>query len=319
MRHLLFLFLVWAMAPHVTLLCAAEYPAKPIRLIVGYPPSGAADAVNRIIARQLSEAFGTTLVVDNRPGAEGALAPELVAKSAPDGYTLWVGGDELAGVAALRKNAPFDALKDFTPIALIGRYPFVLVAHASVPAKTLAELIEYARANPRKLNYATSTRSAILAMAQLTSLAKLEMVHVPYKGVALALPDLLTGRVHLGVFAASSVVPFVKDGALRALAILSTARSPLLPEVQTIAEAGVPRVSVVPWAGLFGPAKLPRTIVDRLAHEVNVMLLRPDVREQLARQGLEASGSTPAELTGFLKEQLEAWRTAAREAGLKSE
>jgi tripartite-type tricarboxylate transporter receptor subunit TctC len=297
------------------------YPTKPVRFIVSFPAGGAADAMARIIARPLSQVLRQTVVVDNRPGGDGAIAGELAAKSTPDGHTLLVGDSStsMLGVPTMRKNPPYDPLAHFTPITSLVRYTFFLVVHPGVPAKTVAELIEHARSNPRKLNYATSNISAVLATAQLTSLSKVEMVHVPYKGVALAMPDLLTGRVHVGVFAGTAAVPFVKEGKLRALATLHATRSPLLPDVPTVAEAGMPRLSFPVWAGLFGPAKLPRDIVDRLAREVNGILKRTEVGAELGKHGIEPSGSTPGELAVFLKEQLAAWRSTAREAGLKPE
>jgi len=299
---------------------AAQYPAKPIRIVVPFPPGGAADVMTRIVAQPLSETLGQPVVVENRVGADGAIGAELLARSAPDGYTIMFGGNtSMLGVPTLRKNPPYDVITDFAPITLLGKIAFFLVVHPSVPAKTLSELIDYARANPGRLNYATGSVNEILAFAQLKSLANVDMVQVPYKGGAPAMPDLLGARVQLMFNTGSTVVPLVKEGRLRALATLLPARSSLLPNVPTIAEAGMPQLSVVVWAGLFAPAKTPKDIVERLSREVNVILQRPEIRGQFEKQGLEPGGSTPGELAAFLKQQLIDWAGTARAAGLEPE
>src|SRR3989442_6908491 len=299
---------------------AAQYPSKPIRIVVSFAAGGASDAIIRIVARPLSETLGQPVVVDNRPGAEGAIAGELVAKSAPDGYTILFGGNTtMLGVPILRKDPPYDVIADFAPITSVVKFAFFLVVHPSVPTTTLSELIDYARANPGRLNYATSTVGDVLAFAQLKSLANVDMVRVPYKGGAPATPDLLSARVHLMFTTGSSVVPLVKEGKLRALATLLPGRSSLLPSVPTIAEAGMPRLTVVPWTGLFAPAKTPKDIVERLSREVNVILKRPEIRGQFEKHASEPAGSTPGELGAFLKQQLVEWRSAARSAGPEPE
>src|SRR5216684_5904101 len=246
MQKLMRVFTAVAVLGLIAIPAAAQYPSKPIRIVVSLAAGGTADAVARIIAQPLSETLGQPVVVDNRPGAEGAIAGEVVAKSAPDGYTILLAGNYMLG-AMLRKNPPYDAIADFGPITHLGKFAFFLVVHPSVPAKTLSELIDYARANPGRLNYATTTVSAILAFAQLKSFGNVDMVHVPYKGEALTLPDLLSARVQLVVGTGASVVPLVKEGRLRALATLLPTRSSLLPSVPTIAEAGMPRLTVIPW------------------------------------------------------------------------
>ncbi len=299
---------------------AAQYPAKPIRIIMPFPAGATADTVTRIVAQPLSQVLGQPVLVDNKPGADGAIAAEMAAKSAPDGHTLLSAGNTpMLGVPILRKNPPYDPLVDFAPITPVVKFAFFLVVHPSVPAKTLPELIDHVRANPGKLNYASGNINGILAAAQLMSLGKLEMVHVPYKGEVLAIPDLLNARVHMMFGTGGITAPLVKEGKLRALATLLPARSPMLPDVPTIAEAGMPQLSVVVWGGLFGPAKMPKDIVERLSREVNAILQRPAVREQLEKLGVEASGSTPEEFAAFLKQQLLDWGKAAREAGLKPE
>ena len=299
---------------------AAQYPSKPIRIIMPFPAGSAADTATRVVAQPLSQVLGQPVIVDNKPGADGAIAAELAAKSAPDGYTLLEAGNtQMLGVPILRKNPPYDPVVDFTPITPLVRFAFFLVVHPSVPAKTLKELIDYARANPGKLNYGTGSVNAVLAAAQLKSFGNLDMVHVPYKGDPLAIPDLLNGRVHLMFGSGAVVVPLVKEGKLRALATLLPTRSPLLPDVPTIAEAGMPQLSVSIWGGLFGPAKMPKDIVDRISREVGVILNRPAVREQFEKLGVEPSSSTPEEFDRYLKSQLVDWGRIAREAGMQPE
>jgi tripartite-type tricarboxylate transporter receptor subunit TctC len=319
MQKLMRVFTAVAALGLIAVPAAAQYPSKAIRIVVGFPPGGPSDAITRIIAPPLSEIWGQPVVVDNRPGAEGAIAGEVVAKSAPDGYTLlYAGNGQMLGGPILRKNPPY-VIADFAPITSVDKLTFFLVVHPSVPANTLSELIDYARANPGKLNYATSTIIDILAFAQLKSLANVDMVRVPYKGYAQTMPDLLSARVQLMFNTGNLVVPLVKEGRLRALASLLSARSSLLPGVPTIAEAGMPRLTVVPLSGLFAPAKTPKEIVERLSREVNVILKRPEIRGQFEKQGSEPAGSTPGELGAFLKQQLVEWRSAARAAGLEPE
>ncbi len=299
---------------------AQTYPAKPVRLIVPFPPGGAADAVARIVGQPLSQALGQPVAVDNRPGADGAIAAEAVIKSQPDGYTLFFGGaTSMSGLPTMRKNPPYDPIADFTPISLIGTYSFFLFVNSSVPAKSFADLLRYARAHPSELNYAASTSTGLVAMAQLKLLEKLDMVQVPYKGDAPATLDLVAGRVQLMFATPTAALGHVKDGRLRALATLGTNRSALLPDVPSTAEVGLEKLTIVAWSGLFGPAKLPKDVVDRLSRETRAVIARNEVRGQLDRQAFDGKGSTPEELAGYLKAQLEAWATAIREAAIPQE
>jgi tripartite-type tricarboxylate transporter receptor subunit TctC len=296
---------------------AAQYPNKPIRLIVPFPAAGAADLSARSLAVPLSQALGQPIIVENRPGADGAIAADVVIKSAPDGYTLFYGTNTaLCSVPAMRKNPPYNPLTDFTPISLVGTFGFFLFVHPDVPAKSLAELLTYARANPGKLNYATGNSTSVLATARLKVLERIDMVEVPYKGDAPATLDLVAGRVQLMIATPGTAAAFVKEGKLRALVALQSTRSSLLPEVPTYSEAGLPPLAITPWAGLFGPAKLPKEVVDRLARETAAVVARPEVREQLERYAFEGRSSTPEELGTYLKEQLDVWSRTAREVGI---
>lgn len=299
---------------------ADSYPSKPLHLIVAFPPGNASDGVARIVAQPLSQALGQPVLVENKPGADGAIAAEAVIKALPDGYTLFVATNTpVLGVPTLRKSPPYDPVKSFAGVSLLGRFSMFLYLHPSVPATTLAELIEYARANPGKLNYAASTATGTVSTAQLMTVAGIKLMQVPYKGEASAILDLVAGRVQVLASPTTAPLAHVKEGRLRVLATLLGQRSPLAPEVPTIAEAGMPSVSVVGWAGLFAPARVPREVAERLSREVNGILRRSDVREQLDRLGFEGQGSTPEELMAYLSDQLEVWRRIVRESGLAQE
>jgi tripartite-type tricarboxylate transporter receptor subunit TctC len=256
--------------------------------------------------------------VDNKAGADGAIAATEVAKAAPDGYTLLMATNSpMSAVPALKKSPPYDPVADFTPITDVGRYTFFIVVHPSVPAMTLKELIDYARANPGKLNYATGNTSGIVSTAYFASLAKIELVHVPYKGEPQALTDLVAGRVQLMFCSSGTSMPQIRDGKLRPLVTTLGKRSHLLPEVPTIAEAGMPQFSITSWAGLFGPAKMPREIVERLNREFGAAMARADVQAAMEKQAFALTPSTPGELAAFVKEQMESYRRILRAAGVE--
>jgi tripartite-type tricarboxylate transporter receptor subunit TctC len=299
---------------------AAQYPAKPIRLIVPFPPAGAAELTARIWAQPLGAALGQPVVIEARPGGDGVIAAEAVLKSAADGYTLFYGtSTAMSWLPAIRKAPPYDPLTDFTAISDVGRFGFFLFTHPSVPANSVADLLDYIRANPGKLNYGTGNSFSIMTTAQLRIVQKLDIVHVPYKGDGPLTIDLLGGRVQMAFATPGTALPQVKDGRLRALATMLPNRSPLLPEVPTTTEAGLTGASIAAWGGLFGPAKMPREVVDRLAREMAWVLTRPEVREGLDRIAFEARSSTPEELSAFVKEQAEIWRRAVREVGIALE
>jgi tripartite-type tricarboxylate transporter receptor subunit TctC len=299
---------------------AGQYPVKPVRIIVPFPPGGAADAAARIIAQPLSTSLGQPVLVENRAGADGVIAADAVMKAQPDGYTLFFAtGTAFCAVPVLRKTPPYDPVADFTPISLVGEFGFFLFVNSSVPARSFQELIEYARANPGKLNYGTGNSTSMIVTTQLKLLEKLDIVAVPYKGDAPATADLAAGRVQMMFATPVTAIGHVKDGRLRVLATLGTRRSPLFPDIPTTAETGLVKLTIVPWAAFFGPAKMPQDIVEKLSRETRVTLARQDVREQLDRLAFDGQGSTPEKLAAVLKEQLEAWRNAVREAGIQPE
>jgi tripartite-type tricarboxylate transporter receptor subunit TctC len=298
----------------------AQYPSKPIRFIVGFPPGGSADPTTRIVGAALQEQLGQPVVVENRPGADSAIAAEQVSRMAPDGYTImFASNSAMTAAVALRKNPAYDPLKDFTPISMVGRATVFFYVHPSVPAKTLKEFVEHVRANPGKLVYGTGNPLSILYGQQLMSATGMQMLHVPYKGEGPLNPDILAGRVHSSFLSTASAIAHAKDARLRPLAVLLERRSPLLPEVPTIDEAGVPQVTVRQWAGVFGPPKMPREIVERLNKEVNAALKRQDVLDKLQSYGYAAEGSTPERLLEINRADLELWRRLVKEAGIPLE
>lgn len=304
----------------VSTIALAQYPNKPIRFIVGFPPGGSADPTTRIIGAALQEQLGQPVVVENRPGADSAIAAELVTRTAPDGYTIFFGSNSaMTAAVALRKQAAYDPIKDFSPISLVGRATIFFYIHPSVPATTLKEFIAHAKANPGKLNYGTGNPLSILYNVQLMQATGIDMVQVHYKGEGPLMPDILAGRVQSSFMSQGTAISNAKEGKLRALAVLLSKRSALLPEVPTIDEAGVPEVTVRQWAGVFGPPKMPREIVARLNKEVNAALKRPDVIEKLQSYGYALEGSTPEGLLEINRVDLELWRKLVKEAGIPLE
>lgn len=304
-------------------LCAgaqAQYPNKPVRLIVPFPPGGAAELGARIFAQPLGQALGQPVIIETKPGADGAIAADATMKAAPDGYTLFYATNTaFSWVPAVRKNPPYDPLNDFTPVSMIGIFGFFVFSHPSVPANNMAELLAYIRANPGKLNYASGNSTAMLSTAQLVQREKLDVVHIPYKGDGPLSIDLLGGRVHFAIATPGAAAPQVKEGKLRVLATLLPSRSALLPQAPTMAESGLAGLSITPWGGIFGPKGMPRDIADRLSRELIALLKRPAVREAFGLLAFEPRGSTPEELAAFTKQQLEVWRRVVGEVGIKPE
>jgi tripartite-type tricarboxylate transporter receptor subunit TctC len=302
-------------------LAHADYPDRPIRMVLPLPPGSATDTVARILAGSMERSMKQTFVVDNRPGGDGAIAGRLVAKSPADGYTLLFGTNSpMSVVPALNKQPGYDPVQDFTPISLVGQYSSFLWVNSASAFNTLQEMIQYARANPDKLSYATGNTGGMVAMAQMLSLTGgPKLVHVPYRGEPAALIDVISNRVQMMFATPTAAGGYAKEGKLRPLVTTLAQRSPAYPQVPTMGEAGVPGFSITLWGGIFAPAKLPPTITERLTREVNLALAQPEVRQQLERQQFFGQGSSSQELQRFTREQLDAYRRALREAGMQPE
>ena len=300
---------------------SAQWPnGKPVRLIIPFPAGSATDTVGRILGQSVSTAIGQAVLVENKAGADGAIAGQEVAKAAPDGQTLLLATNSpIAVVPALRKSPPYDPVTDFTPIADVGRYTFFLFANASLPVKSFTELVAYAKANPGKLAYATGNTTGIVSFAQMNSLAGIQMLHVPYKGEPAAITDLIGGRVNLIWATPTTGLSHVKDGKLRALVTSLKQRSPILPDVPTIAEAGLPKFSILSWAALYGPGKMPKDLTDRINKEFVAAMKRPDVMAAMEKQAFILTPSTPEELATFTKEQIDEYRRIIRASGIQAE
>ncbi|HEY7241775.1 MAG TPA: tripartite tricarboxylate transporter substrate binding protein [Burkholderiales bacterium] len=293
-----------------------------MRLIVPFPPSGGNDIVARAIAHELAKSLGQQFVVDNRAGAGGALGAELAARAPADGYTLFLGGVGSHVVnPSLHAKLSYDPIRDFAPVALIASAPSVLVVNPSLPARSIAEFTALARANPGKLNYASNGNgsSAQLAAVLYETMAGVRMVHVPYKGVAQALGDLLSGEVQLMFGTLVAILPHIKAGRLRALAVTGKSRSTLLPEVPTLAESGLPGYEAGSWYGILAPAGTPAAIVARLNAEINNAIRQPEVRQRLAAEGAEVVGGTPEQFAAHIGAELARMKNLVRESGLRVE
>lgn len=298
-------------------MACAQYPTKPIRMIVPFPPGGAAELGARIFAHPLGLGLGQPVIIETKPGAEGIIASELVKQAQPDGYTLYYGtATGMSFAPAAKKVPPYDPVNDFTPVSLVGIFGFFVFSNSALPVQTIGELIAYARANPGKLNYGTGNATSVLSTAQFAAQHKLDITHIPYKGDGPLSLDLIANRVNIAIATPGTLAPQVKEGRLRALATLLPSRNPLMPTVPTLAEAGLEPVTITPWGGLFGPAKMQKDIVDRLTREMAVVLARPEVKDAFGKLAFEPRSSTPQELSAFVAEQLEAYRRVTRQVGL---
>jgi tripartite-type tricarboxylate transporter receptor subunit TctC len=300
----------------------ATYPNKPVRLIVSYPPGGTSDLVGRAVGQKLTETWRQQVVIDNRPGAGGIVGTELAAQSLPDGYTLLLGASSgLVLNPLLKRNLPYDTFRDFSPVSLLVVVPLLLVTNQSLPANSVKELIALAKKTPGKLNYASVGEGSPnhLGMELFKSMTGTDMVHVPYKSNNAAMPDFLAGQVQLMLNAIPSVLPHVKAGRLKALAVASAQRSQAVPTVPTVAEAGVPGFECVTWFALLAPAKTRRPIIGKLNTDVAKVLADREIVQRFVALGADARASTPEELTRFMRVETQRWGTVIKTAGIKAD
>ncbi|KQP03634.1 tripartite tricarboxylate transporter substrate binding protein [Pseudorhodoferax sp. Leaf265] len=294
---------------------AQAWPAKPVKLVVSYPPGGTLDAVARIIATPLSQRLGQPVVVDNRAGAGGAIGGELVAKSAPDGYTVLLDASNHAQNPALRSKMPFDTLRDLAPVSLLVKVPNVLVVNPATSIKTVQDLVAQAKAKPGEINFASSGNGSAqhLAAEQFSAMAGVRMTHVAYKGGGPALTDVMAGQVPVFFGSLASSLAYIQGGKLRAVAVTGKARAAVLPQLPTVAEAGLPGYEVYEWNAVFVPAGTPAAVTERLSKELAAVLQEPEVRKRLEATGAEVIGSTPAELDAFRRAELAKWSKLAKD------
>ncbi len=299
---------------------AQAWPSKPVRLIVPYPPGGSADILARAIGQKLAEGLGQQVVIDNRPGAGTAIGAEATAKAAPDGYTVMLGTVSSHAInPALTPGLKYDPVRDFAPVSLVASIPFALIVHPSLPVHSVKELIALAKSKPGALNFSSAGNgtSNHLAGELFKSMTGTYMVHIPYKGSAPALNDLIAGQVQLMFDLVLTTAPHVKSGAVRALAVTGRERSAALPGVPTVAESGVPGYEVSAWFGIFAPAGTPTAVIGTLNAETVKALRQPDLRERMASQGAEPVTSTPEQFTAYVKEELAKWTRVVRASGMK--
>ena len=297
------------------------YPTRVIRVIVPFSPGGAVDGPMRIIAQELGKRWGQQVVIDNRPGAGATIGSEIVARAAPDGYTLLLASQTNAISATLYSKLAFDPIEDFAPISLIGREPGVLVVHPSVPVETLRDFVAYAKARPGKIDYASSGNGSgqHLFMAMFASMTGLNLTHVPYKGSGQATTDLIGGQVPVSIPGTAGMVGHIKAGKLRALAVTGSKRSPQLPDVPTFVEAGVPGYEAYVWMGLLAPKGTPAAIVEQIQRDLVAVLDSQEVRTHMASAGIEVVGSKPAEFGAFFRAERDRWAKVIRDTGARAD
>jgi len=301
---------------------AQAYPAKPIRLVAGFPPGGGIDFTARLVAQHLGDALGQPVVVENRPGAAGVQAAADLARAAPDGYTLIVANiGPFALAPSMMAKPPYDPVRDFTPVNQLVSTYFVAVVPASHPARTLREFVDWAKANEGKVNFASGGNGSITHLngELLNQIAGTKMVHVPYKGSAPAVTDLIAGQTHLLIDVGNVLTPHVKSGRLRAIAVTSAERDPQLPDVPTVREAGFPALETAGWQGIVGPANMPRDVVDRLSSELRRVLAKPEVRQKFAEAGTPVSDKDSAGFAAFIRAENQRWLPVIKASGAKIE
>jgi len=300
---------------------AQDYPSKPVRMVVPFSPGGSTDALARIVGQKLTERSGQPVIIENRAGAGGNIGAEQVARSAPDGYTLLLGGVPHAISASLYSRLPYDLARDLAAIAEIASFPSAIVLHPSLPANSASELIALARARPGRLSFGSAGNGSPnhLSLELFQTMAGVRMVHVPYKGSGQLVGDLLAGQVQLASMGLPVAVPHVQSGKLRAIAVTGAARSSLLPEVPTLSEAALPGFEVTSWYGVFGPAGLPADIVVKLNSEIGSAVTAPEVKERLAALGAEPSVKAPDQFGRYVRQEIARWAKVVKDSGAKAE
>lgn len=320
MLRLLSIALAASMTLAASPAAAQSYPSKPIRILVGFSPGGGTDVMARLIGQKLTEAWNAQVVVENRPGAGGVLAADLTAKAAPDGYTLMIGHVNSHGIApAAMSKMPYDAARDFAPVILIGTTPNMLVANAGTGAKSLDDIVRAARANPGKLTFGSAGNgsSQHLATEMFKLAAKVDVLHIPYKGSGQMIPDLIAGQIGYSFDTMTAITPHVKSGKVTPIATTRLKRSPAYPNLPTVAELGYPGFDVSTWYGLMAPAGTPAEIVTRLNREVDRILTLPDVKEKLNSVGAEDGGGSPEQFGKFVRDEIAKYSKIVKEAGVK--
>jgi tripartite-type tricarboxylate transporter receptor subunit TctC len=320
MKKLLLILVAAGAALFSPALRADDYPSRPITFINPFGPGSASDTLCRVIADPLGAALKQSIVVEDRPGADGALAALYVARAASDGYTLFMATNSpLSADPFLLKDVSYDAVNDFAPVTRVGSFTLMLVVNPSIPVKTVKELIDYAKANPGKLSFASGNTAGIVAGHTLTHWAGIDMLHVPYKSTPPALQDVIAGRVSMMFADFTTAMPQVKAGSLRALAVTRIKRSPLFPDLPTMDEAGLTGFDLDAWAGLFAPARTPRAILTRLNGELRRIIDSPETKAKFRNVGFEGFSSSPEELGDFMKAQLGKWSKMVKDAGIQAQ
>ncbi len=320
MKRLLRVLVAGALSLVAVAANAQSYPTKPISFVVPFGPGSGSDIIARIIGQRLGAVFGQSVIIENKPGANGAIAAVQVARSAPDGYTIFLGTNTpMSAAPSLNKNINFDPIKDFAALCRIGSFTQLLLVHPDIPVKSIPELIAYAKANPGKLSFASASASAVVAGETLKRTAGLDLLHVPYRSSPPAVQDLLGGRVSMLFTDMATGLPHHKSGALRGLATTRLARSALVPELPTLDESGVKGFDMDSWAAFFVPANTPRDIVTKLNTELRKIIDNPEVKAQIAATGFEAFSSSTEDLDAFAKAQLVKWTRMIKDAGIQPE
>ena len=304
-----------------SMLWAQSWPTKPVRMIIAFPPGGPTDLVSRVLAQKLSEQLGQQVIVDNKPGAGGNIAAEMAARATPDGYTIFYNTSAIVIGPALYSKVNYDTLKDFAPVLLTASVPMVLVVNPQLPARSVKEFLDLAKTRSGALNYSSSGTGTIthLASAMMSTQTGIQTQHIPYKGSAPGLVDLASGQTQFMIDTINTVLPYVRDNRLRGLAVTSAKRSPLLPDLPTLAEAGLSGFEAAAWQGIVVPTSTPNEIIQKLNAEVNKALAHPDRRSRLAAQGADILGGTPAEYAAYLRSELPRWAKAVKDSGAKAE